>query len=332
MKSAAAFLQQLEGAQAGYFKANPGLKPRLEMLANGNVNYLVHEYLHKDWEPLYFADVAKDLAQAKLDFVGSAELALAYPSLFFTPEKLELINGGGDAVFRETIKDYFLNTSFRKDVFVRGARSMPALRQKETLQALHMVTVVPRDAIHLKLKLGNAEIDAKAEIYVPVLDELSHGPKSLLELSRLAAIKTLPPGTIWQVAALLVASGQAAICNSQQLGTASVVTAQRLNRVIANQARYGDDLQALSSPVCGGGVSVNHTERLIYAALVENGEPLDAQELAQRVWESIQLSGRRMAKDSKPIQDNAENLTALRALAQAILTNQLPLWRTLGIL
>jgi SAM-dependent methyltransferase len=331
MKSATAFLQQLEGAQAGYFKANPGLKPRLDMLANGNVNYLVHEYLHKDWQPLYFAYVAKDLARAKLDFIGSAELALAYPSLFFTPEKLELINGGGDAVFRETIKDYFLNTSFRKDVFVRGARSMPALRQKETLQELRMVTVVPRHAINLKLKLGNAEIDARADIYVPVIDELIPGPKSLLELSRLPALQALPPQTIWQVAALLVASGQAAICNAQQLGN-SVDTAQRLNRVIANQARYGDDLQALASPLCGGGVNANHTERLMYAAIVDNEAPLDAQELAQQVWQSIQLSGRRMAKDAKPIQDSAENLTALGTIAQATLTHQLPLWKTLGIL
>ena len=124
---------------------------------------------------------------------------------------LDLINGGGDAVFRETIKDYFLNTSFRKDVYVRGARSMPALRQKETLQELHMVTVVPRHGVHLKLKLGNAEIDARPDIYLPVMDALSHGPKSLHELSRLPALQALSPVTIWQVAALLVASGQAAL-------------------------------------------------------------------------------------------------------------------------
>jgi SAM-dependent methyltransferase len=331
IKSAATFLQQLEGAQAGYFKANPGLKPRLEMLANGNLNYLVHEYLHKDWQPLYFADVAKDLAQAKLDFVGSADLALAYPALFFTPEKLDLINGGGDAVFRETIKDYFLNTSFRKDVYVRGARSMPALRQKETLQELHMVTVVPRHGVHLKLKLGNAEIDARPDIYLPVMDALSHGPKSLHELSRLPALQALSPVTIWQVAALLVASGQAAICNAQQSGD-SVGAAQRLNRVIASQARYGDELQALASPLCGSGLATNHPERLMFSALIESDLPLDAQQLAQKVWDSMQLSGRRMAKDAKPIQDDAENLKAIRTLAEATLVHQMPLWKTLGIL
>lgn len=331
MKSAVAFLQQLEGAEAGYFKANPGLQPRLQMLANGNVNYLVHEYLNKAWKPLYFADVAKDFAQAKLNFVGSAELGLAYPSIFFTPKKLEIINGGGDAVFRETIKDYFLNTSFRKDVFVRGARSMPALRQKETLQELHIATVVPRHAANLKLKLDHAEIDARAEVYVPVLDALSLGPKSILELSRLPALQGLSPNTIWQVAALLVASGQAAICIAPQIGTLGV-TAQRLNRVIANQARYSDDFQALAAPLCGGGVSANHSERLMFSALIDHGEHLSAQELAQHVWDSIQKSGRRMAKDAKPIQDKAENLTALSTLAESMLTHKLPLWKTLGIL
>jgi SAM-dependent methyltransferase len=331
MKSAAVFLQQLEGAKAGYFKANPGLKPRMQKLANGNVNYLVHEYLNQAWQPLYFADVAKDFAQAKLDFVGSAELALAYPSIFFTPDKLDLINGGGDPVYRETIKDYFLNTSFRKDVFVRGARSMPALRQKETLQELQLVTVVPRHAFNLKLKFGHAEIDARAEVYVPFLDALSLGPKSILELSRLPALQALSPHTIWQVAALLVASGQVAISIAPQLGTLGV-TAQRLNRVIANEARYSDDYQVLAAPLCGGGVGAHHTERLMLSALMDHGEHLGAQQLAQHVWDSIQKSGRRMANSAQPMQDNAENLTALRAMVESTITHKLPLWKTLGIL
>jgi SAM-dependent methyltransferase len=331
MKSAATFLRQLEKAEAGYFKANPGLKTRLDKLENGNVKYLVHEYLHKHWQPLYFSDVSQDFAQAKLDFVGSAELALAYPSMFFTPEKLKLINGAGDTMFRETIQDYFLNTFFRKDVFVRGRRAMPGLRQKEMLQALHMVNVVPRHAINLKLKLGNAEIDARPEIYLPVIDALNQGSKSLLELSQLPALQGLPPGTIWQVAALLVSSGQAAICPAQHTGN-SKDAAHRLNRVIANQARYGDDFEALASPVCGSGVNASYPERLMYSILIDNDEPLSADQLAQHTWETMLLSGRRMVKDAKPMQANAENLAALRAIAEVTLEHQLPLWKTLGIL
>jgi len=332
MKSAAAFVQQLEGAQAGFFKANPGLKSRLDMLGSGNVNYLVHEYLHKHWQPLYFADVARDLVDAKLDYVGSAELAQAYPTLFFTPEKLALIDSSADFVFRETLKDYFLNTSFRKDVFVRGARAMPALRQKELLQDLRVVALVPRGTANLKLKLGSSEIDARPEIYDPVLDALSQGPKSMGELSQLPALKNRPSGAMSQVAALLVVSGQAAIYPVLE-PAAPVATAQRLNRVLASQARYSDDYQALASPVLGSGLGVSYPERVLYGILAaEQRGPLNAQQLAEKAWGTMQASGRRMAKDGKPIQDPADNLAALSVLAKSCLEHRLPLWKALQML
>ena len=331
MKSAAAFLHQLDAAQAGYFQANPGLRPRLNMLANGNVNYLVHEYLHQDWQPLYFADVARDLAHAKLDHVGSAELAFAYPPLFFTPDKLDLINGSPDAVFRETVKDYLLNTSFRKDVFVRGKRSMPALRQKECLQALQVVLLVPDHEINLKLKTGNTEINARPDIFQPVIDAIGRGAKTVLELSQLPAMQALPPGTTSQVASLLVASGQAAIYTARQSG-APVETAQRLNRLLASQARYVDDIQVLASPLLGSGMTVSYPELLMYSVLVEDTGPRDALQLAQQVWDIMQEGGRRMVRDAKPVQDSSENLAELRSSAKVALEHRLPLWETLRML
>jgi hypothetical protein len=102
--------------------------------------------------------------------------------------------------------------------------------------------------------------------------------------------------------------------------------------VIANQARYGDDFEALASPVCGSGVNASYPERLMYSILIDNDEPLNADQLAQHTWETMLLSGRRMVKDAKPMQANAENLAALRAIAEVTLEHQLPLWKTLGIL
>jgi SAM-dependent methyltransferase len=331
IKAAAAFLHQLDAAQAGYFSANPGLKSRLEMLAAGNLNYLVHEYLHKDWQPLYFADVARDLAQAKLDHVGAAEPAFAYPNLFFTPDKLALINASPDPVFRETVKDYVLNTSFRKDVFVRGARSVPAQRQKESLQALHLVLLVPPDAVELKLKTGRAEINARRDVFLPVIDALGQGARTWGDLSRLPALQALPPGTTGQIAALLIASGQAAVYTAEQSG-APAEAGQRLNRHIASQARFLDDFQALASPLLGSGVAVSYPELLMYSELVDDPGAGDAQQLAQHVWQTMQQGGRRMVKDGKPVQDSAANLAELQALAAVVLAHRVPLWKTLRML
>jgi SAM-dependent methyltransferase len=211
VKNAAGFVEKLDKAQAAYFTLNAALKGRLEMLKTGNPNYLVHEYMHKHWQPMYYIDVARDLAAAKMDFVGSADLPFAYPALYLNAEKQETLNAISDAGLRETVKDYFLNTGFRKDVFVRGARKMSVARQSEWLSQVGLVLVIPRAQVTLSMKLIFGEVNGREDVYGPVLDALAKQPHTLAELSALPALKGQTPGNLAQVAALLTASGQAAL-------------------------------------------------------------------------------------------------------------------------
>ncbi len=74
------FIDALRATKAGYFGAQqPRLQHRLDSLKTDNANYLAHEYMNRGWQPLYHADVARDLAAAKLDYVGSTELPMAPP-------------------------------------------------------------------------------------------------------------------------------------------------------------------------------------------------------------------------------------------------------------
>jgi SAM-dependent methyltransferase len=91
--------------KATFFLANPGLEARLNSMKGASINYLVHEYMHKHWAPKYHADVARELGAAKLDFVGSADVVLAYPQLYLTPEKNEVIATMSSSAVRETMKD-----------------------------------------------------------------------------------------------------------------------------------------------------------------------------------------------------------------------------------
>jgi hypothetical protein len=44
-------------------------------MSERNANYLAHEFLNEHWTPFYSSDVADEMANAKLNFVGSATLA-----------------------------------------------------------------------------------------------------------------------------------------------------------------------------------------------------------------------------------------------------------------
>lgn len=328
---AATFVERMVALNAGYFSANPGLKPRLDMLQNGSRNYLVHEYMHKHWQPLYFADVARDLADAKLDFIGSAELPYAYQGLYLTAERQELLNSINDRTVRETLLDYFLNTGFRKDVFVRGARRTTAVRQAEYLANTGLALMLPRADVNLTMKLAIGEVNAKKEIYNPVLDAITHAPKTLADLGKQAYLAQQTYGNLTEISAILTASNQTGIYfNDRQQHDGAA--AKRLNKVLAEQIRYGDDYQALCSPLLGNGIAVNYLDRLLYLAMVQNPGVTDVHRLAEAGWKIMTMQKRHMIIDGITLNSDAENITAIADKFGRALEDIVPVWRQLQIL
>lgn len=331
IREAGAFVAQLEAAQAGYLAHNPGLKVRTEALKNSNPNYLVHEYLHKHWQPLFHADVAHDFDDAKLVFAGSAELHNAYPAIFLNDKQRQLIDQLPRAEARETLKDYMLNTSFRKDVFVRGAVRLGATRQAELMAQLGVVLTVPRASASVTMKLSGGEINGVPELYKPVLDALAQRPHTVGELARLPALAAQGMQSVAQIVALLSASGQAAI-HFPATAAASPEAALRLNAVLATQARYSDEHNALSSPLLGSGVAASLVERLSYLAVRQRPEEVTAAALAAFVWQIMKPSGRRVQRDGAALASDEENLAHLEANARDFITEKLPVWRALRVL
>jgi SAM-dependent methyltransferase len=331
LKGATEFVTQLEEAKAGYLQQNPGLKARTASWKTSNPNYLVHEYLHKHWQPLFHADVARDLAEAKMSYAGPAELHGAYPAIFLNGAQRQLVDRMPHAEMRETIKDYMLNTSFRKDVFVHGAVRLSPLRQAELMAQMGVLLTVPRAAASLAMKLSNGEVNGAAQLYTPVLDALAQRPHTLAELSRLPALAGQNMQSVAQIAALLTAANQAAMY-FPATADADGEAARRLNRTLAAQARYSDEHQALSSPLLGSGIPANYVERLFYLALQQAPEDVTPGTLARSAWQVMAPLGRRLQREGVVLESADDNLAELSRNAHDFIADKLPLWRTLRLL
>ena len=72
---ASEFARKMVNLGALHFKRNPDSLGRVEGFDNQDERYLVHEYLHEKWTPFYFADIVREMAEAKLSFAGSARFA-----------------------------------------------------------------------------------------------------------------------------------------------------------------------------------------------------------------------------------------------------------------
>ena len=158
LAAATTFIEQFNLENSGYFSNTSALPEMLTLLKTRNPNYLAHEYLHDDTRPIYHLDIVKDFAAAKLQYVASADLCYAYPSLYLNDEKLALISAISNDPLRETLKDFFLNSYFRRDVFVRGARRMSAARQRQLLGEMTLALLVPSHTLRTTdLKAGVTE-------------------------------------------------------------------------------------------------------------------------------------------------------------------------------
>ncbi len=232
-------MQLLAGANAEIVKDCAETQKRLKRLESASPAYLQHEYLNAHWHPMYHADVAEELAAAKLDFVGSSMLGLF--DCPFPPEQQALLDAIPDTSWRETAKDYLWGTSFRTDVFVRGRRALAPTRRQQRLDGFSLALTAPLDIVVQRLAKNNPIL---TEACRPVLAHLAKQPCRLAELG--------PQGDL--LAAVLSMNQLASIFEAVAEPD-DAQHARRWNAVIATEAVQGSDCTALASPITGGGVN-----------------------------------------------------------------------------
>jgi SAM-dependent methyltransferase len=115
-----ALAKLLNDGGAEYFNANPTAKGTLRRMAQAGLPYVVHEYFHTHWTPIYFTDVARELAAGDLHFVGQLPPYLNYRDLTIPPGLFQAFKGIDNRTTFESYKDFALNESFRRDIYIKG--------------------------------------------------------------------------------------------------------------------------------------------------------------------------------------------------------------------
>lgn len=119
MKHAAEVLKRLSDRKLRFFDANPEAVQAVEAYGRVPPNYLAHEFFNAAWEPFYSIDVATELAEAQLTFVGSATLPDNYPALIIDEASVEALKGLATPREVHLAMDFATNRRFRRDVFIR---------------------------------------------------------------------------------------------------------------------------------------------------------------------------------------------------------------------
>jgi SAM-dependent methyltransferase len=309
------YARKVASSGASYFAANPSLMKHMENMDKHSRNYLAHEYFNRDWNNLYFSDVAKQMSGAKLSFVASARLLDNLNEHGMEPSARQLLAGTGHPVLRETVRDFIVNQRFRMDVFSKGARRLTGLEWRHAWlqESFTLTTPAPLVTYTHQTPMGELELDG--HIYAPLIDFLasnSYASKSVADICEAPGMAT---GELRDVlSALLTLTGlgyaQPALVSNHRVRSQT----EALNLHLCQQALSSDQVSALASPVLAGGKLLSQEHQVIILAMLAGMEkPTDQAMYLHSIFEA---NGGDVRRGGKVVPMGEESLRQLRTSAE----------------
>lgn len=323
------FMDELMAASPIYMRGNPVLTERYAQLKNMDRNYLAHEYMNRDWRPMYFSEMTDWFEPAKVSYATFANLLDQQDSVNLTPDQIKLVAAQEDPVFRETVRDFLTSQQFRRDLWVRGPRRTTTLEQAELIRGKRFLLTTPRAEVKLTLTALQGEVSLHENVYGPLLNFLAdHQIKSFtqIEVAGQAANITLPQ--VAAAMAILTGVGTLAVVQDDKTISKARPVTEKLNAALAEKSRSRSEINYLASPVTGGGILVNRFEQL-FLTMRAQGRKTSA-DWARGVQDILASQGQQLLKDGRTLTTPEENLAELEERAMAF-EQRLPILRALGI-
>lgn len=284
--------------------------------------YLRHEFQTEHWRPSFHSDMARAMASARCDYVGSATIDENFPQMSLSPAQVELWNEAPDLQARELLFDLFVARGFRRDVYVRGARHAP---RNLMVDALWLAPISHWDG-EVKLRTQAGEAQLPRSLIDTVRQALLAAPRTVGELRALPGVGNATPS---ELLAMLVGSGLAMpLWRPDGVGASmepAMAAARKLNAVAASRLAphgVGGGTLALATPLVAGGLACGPLE-LAVAALLPTLATSGRSEV------SLDEVIKHLVPPGPPIADDI--IAGVREQVQALLAHRLPVWRTLGI-
>lgn len=244
-------LQQL-GARA--VADNNAVAALMASIPEEDPRYLAHEYLHPAWEPRYSIDVAREMAAAGTEFIGSATLFANDERFLLNAEQRAYVNSFDNINERELIKDYLLDVPFRRDVFAHQPRRLDASELERRFGKLMLMLTVSPDAIEYTVHVAFVEANIDTPVARNVVKALATGVKTFSQLLSRWDMMSATPEDVRNVVFLLLCSQQATLVEQDK-----VATATHLNEVLRDS---GYVCNALATPY-GVGVEMKLAELIL---------------------------------------------------------------------
>ena len=330
VEAALKFAEDLLAAKPIYAAKVPGITATLESTKKYDHNYLAHEYLNRYWTCMYFSEVAEILSAAKLEFACTALPADAIDQMNLTSDAIKFLSTIENPIIKEQARDYFVNSQFRKDLYIRGTRKLNSVeRMKQLLNIPFVLTTTDKIEKKCKTVLGemtfnNPNFDAVMEYLVSD----NYRPKKFADL-----LKDHPEiifTNLEQLIVILTNTGSLMPCQEQSSIDKVKKNCDKLNAYLCQRAENSTDIAFLASPVLGGALSVGRFQQIFVQSYKSGKEDVDG--LVKDAWGILEAQNQRLLKEGKTLETPEENINEFKSMATEFLEKRLPILKALQII
>jgi hypothetical protein len=326
-----AFAKVLREAGAAYFSGNPAAKEMLDTMERMGLAYIVHEYLHAHWVPMYFSQVATEMAANDLYFVGQLPLHLNYRDLAIPASLAGVFKGVGDRITFESLKDYATNQFFRRDVFIKGRVLRDEAATSAYLESVPFGTLIGDGPLSRDVRLPHHTLHYAGAIFDALFPALAAGAASVTELARLPALAAFDSTRLREALVRLVLGGQVSpmirSTHAAPVPTRGLRVASAYNRMMLRERFATDDPIVLASPVAGTGIPVPVIEAVTLRLLTGIPEP----EWRSWIATFVQREPFRLKVGDRAVVDDEARVQVLLAQVEPFRARRLPRLIDLGI-
>jgi hypothetical protein len=325
LKAAKAHMDKLAESTNSMFGALPGLQARLKSMDSQDPAYLVQEYNNNFWQPVFVSQMIDEMAAVKLSYLGTATLAEAYDAVL-APKVRDLLASQSVPVIREQLRDYAINQSFRRDLYVKGQRRPWQREQEDLIRQFRVVanptTVRPPDGAPFSIRSGTIELNGDPKFYNQILNHLEGAGTALSIGDLITLVQSDQRSGIVSGLAMLLHGGWVLPYQPCAVGAARAV-----NSAIGGAVGLGAPYRYISTPASGGALPLGDAEWFVVNAAMA-GKP--ESEWLNLLGASMKRNRRVMSKEGKAVTDEQEEEALQQKVVDDVRNIKLPFLRRMG--